>query len=100
MIEAAKAVAVKKGADAVTKAGTKPAQRVAAPKAAATSTTTQTTSMVGRRRRRCARSASLLSCRPRLPAAGPGVPDLFRCVKEATMSIVVAALARCFKLTG
>ena len=35
VIEAAKAVAVKKGADAVTKAGTKSAQRVAVPKAAA-----------------------------------------------------------------
>jgi len=65
VIEAAKAAAVKKGADAVTKAGTKPAQRAQRPRQRP-ATTTQTMSMVETtptmRPQRQPRA-----CRPRLP---------------------------------
>ena len=77
VIEAAKAVAVKKGADAVTKAGTKPAPRVAVPKAAAgdddaddehggDGTDGAPTAMHG-----------VSPATAEAPSAGPGVPDLF-----------------------
>lgn len=66
VIEAAKAVAVKKGADAVTKAGTKSAQRVAVPGRQRPATTTQMTSMVGTAQTMRPQRHPL-SCRPRLP---------------------------------
>ena len=65
VIEAAKAVAVKKGADAVTKAGTKPRSGSQHPRQRP-ATTTQTTSMVGTAPTMRPQRHPL-SCRPRLP---------------------------------
>ena len=77
VIEAAKAASVKKGAEAVTKAGAKPTQRAAAPKAAAgdddadddhggDGTDGAPTAMHG-----------VSPATAEAPSAGPGVPDLF-----------------------
>ena len=75
VIEAAKAVAVKKGADAVTKAGTKPAQRVAAPKAAADDD--HADDEHGGDDADDAPAAVSGVAPAASPAAGLGVPDLF-----------------------
>ena len=77
VIEAAKAASVKKGAEAVTKAGAKPTQRAAAPKAAAgdddadddhggDDTDDAPTAVHG-----------VAPATAEAPSAGPGVPDLF-----------------------
>ena len=75
VIEAAKAAAVKKGADAVTKAGTKPAQRGTAPKAAADDD--HADGEHGGDDADDAPAAVSGVAPAASPAAGPGVPDLF-----------------------
>lgn len=77
VIEAAKAVAVKKGADAVTKAGTKPAQRVAAPKAAAGDVDVDADDEHGGDDADDAPATPPAVVPAATSAAGPGVPDLF-----------------------
>ncbi len=74
-IEAAKAAAVKKGADAVTKAGTKPAQRVAAPNAAADDD--HADDEHGGDDADDAPAAPAAVVPASASSAGPGVPDLF-----------------------
>jgi len=75
VIEAAKAVAVKKGADAVTKAGTKPAQRGTAPKAAAGDDDADDEH--GGDDADDAPAAPAAVVPASASSAGPGVPDLF-----------------------
>lgn len=75
VIEAAKAAAVKKGADAVTKAGTKPAPRVAATKTAAGGDDAD--DEYGGDGADDAPAAVSGIAPAASPAAGPGVPDLF-----------------------
>jgi len=75
VIEAVKAAAVKKGADAVTKAGTKPAQRGTAPKAAAGDDDADDEH--GGDDADDAPAAPAAVVPASASSAGPGVPDLF-----------------------
>ncbi len=75
VIEAAKAASVKKGAEAVTKAGAKPTQRAAAPKAAAGDDDADDDH--GGDDADDAPAAVSGVAPAASPAAGPGVPDLF-----------------------
>jgi PRTRC genetic system protein E len=75
VIEAAKAAAVKKGADAVTKAGLKPAQRGTAPKAAAGDDDADDDHGGDDSDDAPAAPAAVLPASA--SSAGPGVPDLF-----------------------
>ena len=77
VIEAAKAASVKKGAEAVTKAGAKPTQRAAAPKAAAGDDDADDDHGGDGTDGAPTATHGVAPATAEAPSAGPGVPDLF-----------------------